>query len=245
MPRPPHTPPLTDLAPTFALFWESSKLNRRTARDFAARLDSDGRQSQVAPQLHYPAAPLALPPADRRLVTQLAQRRTERTFGHRPLGAVELGTLLGAVGEHDGHRLLPSAGGTYPLETFVLAWAADAPFGGQVLYLDPGQHAVLPVAPLPPWESLADAVGIDQAPAAIVLFVAIPQRILRRYGDRGGRFLLLEAGHLAQNVLLAAAHLGLHALPLGGLHDDFMQTLVGLPSAEAQVVYGCAVGHPA
>ncbi len=195
----------------------------------------------MAPQLHYPAKPWPLPPADNTLVSRL-QRRSGRTFGDRLLRAKELGTLLGAVGEQGGLRLLPSAGGTYPLETFVLAWRAEAPFGGQVLYLDPGQHAVLPVAPLPSWESLAESVGIEEAPAAIVLFVAIPQRVLRRYGERGGRFLLLEAGHLAQNVLLAATHLGLHSLPLGGLHDDFMQTLVGLPRADAQVVYGCAIG---
>jgi len=240
--KPPDHPSSAELAPTFALFWENSKLNQRTAHGFAARLDADGRGAQIAPQLHFPPAPVSLPPGDAKLLGPFAQRRSRREFGQRMLTSHELGTLLGAVGEQAGHRLLPSAGGTYPLETFVLAWHVDAPFTDQVLYLDPGRHTLQPVAALPSWLSLAPAIGIEHQPAAIVLFAAIPQRILRRYGERGGRFLLLEAGHLAQNVLLAAAHLDLHALPLGGLHDDLLQSLIGLSHADAQVVYGCAVG---
>jgi nitroreductase len=54
----------------------------------------------------------------------------------------------------------------------------------------------------------------------------------------------LEAGHLAQNVLLCAAGLGLSALPVGGFYDRSVDELLSLDGVDEAVVYLVCLGHP-
>jgi SagB-type dehydrogenase family enzyme len=63
-----------------------------------------------------------------------------------------------------------------------------------------------------------------------------------KYGLRGYRFSLLEAGHLVQNVVLAATALGLPAVPLGGWYDRRLDELVGADGLDEASVYAVAVG---
>ena len=63
-----------------------------------------------------------------------------------------------------------------------------------------------------------------------------------KYGERGYRFCLLEAGHIAQNLLLAASAEGLAALPIGGFIDDELNEMAGLDGVEAAVLYLVLVG---
>ena len=83
------------------------------------------------------------------------------------------------------------------------------------------------------------------AEAAVVLLLsAVCERSLSRYGDRGYRYLLLEAGHVAQNIVLAATGLRLGAVNLGGFLDDELSALLRVDTDEEIVLYGTAVGHP-
>jgi nitroreductase len=66
--------------------------------------------------------------------------------------------------------------------------------------------------------------------------------VTSRYDERGGRFLLLEAGHLAKNVLLAAAALDLAAVPLGGTWDRPLLGALALDDTRFALVYAVAVG---
>jgi SagB-type dehydrogenase family enzyme len=73
----------------------------------------------------------------------------------------------------------------------------------------------------------------------------VPRRTSRKYGDRGYRYLLLEAGHVAQNVVLTANALGLATCCGGGFLDDELAGLL-LADIEHEVpVYAIAVGTPA
>ena len=78
--------------------------------------------------------------------------------------------------------------------------------------------------------------------AAVLLLLAVFGRTRFKYGLRGYRFALLEAGHVVQNVALTAVALDLAALPLGGFYDAQVDDLVGADGVEESVVYGVVVG---
>jgi SagB-type dehydrogenase family enzyme len=80
--------------------------------------------------------------------------------------------------------------------------------------------------------------------ALCVLLVADFPRTKFKYGERGYRFALLEAVHIAQNILLVAQALGLGALPLGGYVDAQLNAIVGVDGCDQAVVYAVVVGRP-
>ena len=78
--------------------------------------------------------------------------------------------------------------------------------------------------------------------AALLVVTAMFSRTRFKYGSRGYRFALLEAGHLVQNALLAATDLDLPALPVGGFFDRQLDAIVGADSLEEASVYAVALG---
>jgi SagB-type dehydrogenase family enzyme len=66
-----------------------------------------------------------------------------------------------------------------------------------------------------------------------------------KYGQRAYRFTLLEAGHVAQNALLAAAALGLAAVPLGGFYDRKVDAFLGVDGLQEAALYLLPVGSAA
>jgi SagB-type dehydrogenase family enzyme len=88
-----------------------------------------------------------------------------------------------------------------------------------------------------------DQVLVAEAPVVIVLS-AVLARTAVEYGDRAWRYVNLEAGHVAQNVLLAAVALGLGAVPVGAFEDESIQETLGLPALH-RPLYVIPVGRPA
>ena len=74
---------------------------------------------------------------------------------------------------------------------------------------------------------------------------AVVARSLHKYADRGYRLILLEAGHVGQNLNLACAALGCGSVNLGGFLDADLETLLGLDSAVEVPIYAVAIGRPA
>jgi SagB-type dehydrogenase family enzyme len=188
----------------------------------------------------------ALPSPDvtfgRPLNAALSARRSVREFAATPLTTTEIGQLLWAaqgVTSADGRRTAPSAGALYPLEVYLVS--AD----GLALYL-PTEHALQRLASEDRRARLADAAlgqaVVREAPAVIVI-TAVPERTAVRYGDRATRYVWLEAGHAAQNVLLEAVSLGLGAVPMGAFDDARVSTVLELPPNEVPL-YLIPVGHP-
>jgi len=175
------------------------------------------------------------------LEAALEQRRSVRSFLPDPLTEEEIGQLLWAaqgVTEPTGHRTAPSAGALYPLELYAVT--PDA-----VLHYEPAAHAVavrLEGDYRPPLRAAAwgqDPVG--EAPVTFVI-AAVVERTAVKYGERASRYVQLEAGHAAQNILLQAAALGLGAVPIGAFRDDQLAALLELPRAE-RPLYLVPVGH--
>ncbi len=174
----------------------------------------------------------------------LADRRSVRSFTPDSLTTEQVATLLWAAqGITDTTRDLraaPSAGATYPLEVYL--------FNKNGIYLyHPDAHKLTlhkkgdKRAPLT-LACLGQAwVGV--APCSIVL-CAVPGRTARRYGDRAMRYIWMEAGHAAENVLLTAVALGLGGVPIGAFHDETLADLLGL-DAETIPLYVLPVGVPA
>ncbi len=79
-----------------------------------------------------------------------------------------------------------------------------------------------------------------------VLFLAqIAQRMRPKYQDRSYRYGLLEAGHIGENVYLAAVSLGLGACGVGAFMDDQINEMLGVDGVEEAAVYMLAIGHRA
>ena len=89
--------------------------------------------------------------------------------------------------------------------------------------------------------ALVDPGLVDRA-AALVVVTAFFWRTRFKYGARGYRFVLIEAGHVAQNMLLAATALGLDALPVGGYYDRRLDALVGADGLDEATVYAVLIG---
>ena len=92
-------------------------------------------------------------------------------------------------------------------------------------------------------------IGLEQeflGEAALVWILTVRlQRVRWKYGERAYRYALLEAGHIAQNVYLAATALGLGACAVGAFLDDDLHRLLGIDGREEFALYLLAVGRPA
>ncbi|MFB3738347.1 MAG: SagB/ThcOx family dehydrogenase [Candidatus Velamenicoccus archaeovorus] len=177
------------------------------------------------------------------LEAALASRRSIRDFTDEPLTASELGQLLWAaqgVTARWGGRTAPSAGALYPLEVYAVTEA------GLFHYL-PNGHQVEAVTGADLRGPLALA-ALGQAPVrdapAVLVVTGVVARTEVKYGDRAERYVLLEAGHAAQNVLLESVALGLGAVPIGAFRDEAVGAVLGL-EAEETPLYLLCVGHPA
>lgn len=169
-------------------------------------------------------------------------RRSVRVFEDRPLSSATLGQLLWAAqGRREaGGRTAPSAGGLYPLEVYVAS--AD----GLVRYR-PAEHAVETVVDRDLRSDIHDLAlqqrAFRTAPAVVVM-VGVEERMARKYGARAERYVLIEVGHAAQNLLLEATALGLGAVPTGAFRDAALTDLLELPAGWAPL-YLIPVGPPA
>jgi len=188
----------------------------------------------------------ALPAAAREggmaLDEALARRRSIREYTDKVLSERELGQLLWAaqgVNRPDGHRTAPSAMARYPLELYV---ATPSGF----FHYEPREHQLeRRGGDLRPAISKA-ARGqkqIMQSPAVFV-FTAVFERMGAKPDDpRAARWIYVEAGHAAQNLLLEAVALGLAGVPMGGFDDKQLQEALPLP-ADHRPVYMVAIGQP-
>jgi SagB-type dehydrogenase family enzyme len=218
MPPSPH--------PVARAYHQATSLER-TSRYEPGEKPADRRAGKA-----YPGAPrLALPRPARLDVTlgeAIRRRGSCRAFAP---GAMRLGDLSTILANAYGYnasrggrrRRVPSAGGLYPLELYVISVCVEGAEAG-ILHFDPSRHSLevvradAAVGPLLPrlfleQEYLADA-------AALLMITGVFQRSLWKYRDRGYRYLLLEAGHVAQNVGLVATALGLGSVNLGGFLDE-------------------------
>jgi SagB-type dehydrogenase family enzyme len=203
---------------------------------------------------------LALPPPKRSeatLAEALRGRRSQRSFGSGGLTLCELATVLDAAygvtrpataDDPQPLRTVPSGGALYPLEVYaVLARVEGAETG--LYHLDPLRQTLevlsLGPSPLAALKEAAVYPEIVEGCAVTLLVTGMFWRSRFKYGLRGYRFTLLEAGHLVQNVVLMCAALELAAVPIGGFYDRPVDELLGADGVNESIVYAVCLGRPA
>ena len=228
------------------------------ARRLEASTDLQLSSTRAVRRLGRPAA--ALPPPRRpecALWHAIEARRSRREFGTGPIAAAEVAALLHAaygvtdqLEAPDGSgalplRAVPSGGALYPLELYVAALRVDGLEAG-LYHFDP-LLGCLEIARIglasDELAALSTYPDIVSQCAALLLVAAVFGRTRFKYGLRGYRFALLEAGHVGQNVVLAATALGLAAVPLGGFYDRPTDEFLGLDGVNESTLYTIAVGR--
>ena len=196
----------------------------------------------------YPRMPRVALPAEPKLSENLEEtlkkRRSSRGFSGE-MALTELGALLrNALGNRKRTRPYPSGGGLYPIETYVLVRKVKKLEQG-VYHFRPDLNVLEYLWKLPSeakfftkpnWLAWADDT------AATIIFTGLWNRNYEKYRDFGYYLGMLEAGHMAQNVLLAAATLNLEACPIAGFDDPTIVSLLDIDEKIEQPVYTVALG---
>jgi SagB-type dehydrogenase family enzyme len=200
------------------------------------------------PEAHFPNTSLQ---------DVIESRFSCRRFLEESLKLADLATLLkSGYGIHNKlsigdveflERTVPSAGGLYPLELYILVARVEGINSGVYHYV-PLHHILEEIRPLTiPTSFIADLfMGQPYAAQAsvIIILASVIERSLWKYEDRGYRYMLFEAGHVAQNINLAASALALGSLNLGGFFDSDLSNLLSLDSDKEVPLYGVAIGRP-
>jgi SagB-type dehydrogenase family enzyme len=233
--------------------------------------DMDGRRSDQAggvahPPLEKPYEPSSkifkLPKPDNQAVRKtdihacLKNRRSRRNFSDQPLTLVELSLLLWATQGIDRvgpnqcstFRPAPSAGARHPFETYVLANHVAGLTGGIYRYL-PLTHELLTTAEMSddiPQRLSAATFGQEFVArgAAVFFWSCIPYRGEWRYQQESHKNMLLDAGHVCQNLYLAAEAIEFGACAIAAYDQNAVDSLLGLDGDDEFVVYLAPVGKP-
>ncbi|MFW6082744.1 MAG: SagB/ThcOx family dehydrogenase [Chloroflexota bacterium] len=233
-------------------FQEATKYERGELR--GGRLDW---ASKPAAYKSYPeAAKVELGDPDREgglpLWDVLQERRSERHFLDVPLNRADLSQLLWAAqgitrkGGSVELRTAPSAGALYPVETYVVVHEVEG--------IDPGvyhydvRHHRLELLRQGDFRTETARAALDQRMAAqanaVFVWTALFRRSKWKYKQRAYRYVYLDAGHIAQNLALAAVALDLGSCQVAALYDDEANELLGVDGEEESTIYMTVVGRP-
>lgn len=178
----------------------------------------------------------------------LKLRRSIRQFSAEPLKLADVAQVLWAsqgITTPAGRRTSPSAGALYPLEIYLISGKVSDLGTGIYRY----QSAAHNLSRLSPGDSrikLAQASlhqeAIANAPATIAVF-AVFERTTIKYGDRGIRYVHLEAGHAAQNICLQAVAMNLGSVVIGAFQDGEVKRVIGMNLNE-RPLYLIPIGKP-
>ena len=235
------------------VYQQATKYDRDDMRRAGPRPPHPGEHKR------YPdaAGVIALPPPEsaggKGLWDVIAQRRSRREYSPGAIGLDDLSQLLWAsqgitARATSGHELraAPSAGALYPIETYVVVNSVRGAQPGVYHYsVRRGQLECLRQGDCAAAVAQA-ALGQSMAAEAGVVFVwtAVTARCKSKYGERGYRYMYLDAGHIGAHVALAAEALGLTSCAIGALFDDEVNDLLGVDGVAETVVYMTCVGRP-
>lgn len=179
----------------------------------------------------------------------LLKRRSVREYKDEPISLQQVSQLLWAaqgITSTIGLRTAPSAGALYPLEIYLIV--------GNVIGLAPGVYHYVPTIHMLELMSEGDkrnnlaraalAQNDVQHGSVDIVISAIYQKTTVKYGDRGKRYVYMEAGHAAENIYLQVISLGLGTVTIGAFDNSAVKSVLNLPSKE-DPLYIMPVGKPA
>ena len=197
-----------------------------------------------------------LPPPSQKgsmsLEEAVARRRSIRHFTSEPLSQLHLSQILwatqGVTDTSFKFRTVPSAGATYPLETFVVCGRNGVEeIEAGIYHYNIDSHCLTLHHEGDVRFELAraalDEEMIYQAPVNIIIF-ALYERTTLHYDRRGERYVHMEVGHAGQNIYLQATALGLATVAIGAFHDERIREVLRLEK-QYKPLYIMPVGRPA
>lgn len=192
---------------------------------------------------------LTVPPLDLR--DAIEQRRSIRSYSHEPLSPDELSFLLWCtqgvrkVLPQWTLRTVPSAGARHAFETYLLVSDVKGVEPGLYRYLAIS-HRMQQIDTDPTLPHRITGACFDQPfilrSGVVFLWTAVPYRMTWRYGERGYRDLHLDAGHVCQNLYIAAEAVGCGVCAVAAFDDDIMNNLLGINGTDQFLIYLAAVG---
>lgn len=198
--------------------------------------------------VELPAAATGGPP----LWETIQARRSLRSYKREPITTEKLSQLLWATqgttlkAQNYQFRSAPSAGALYPVETYLVVNRVDGLDAG--VYHYDAVDAILQMIKEGNHGRQVAAAALDQpmAEEAAVVFIwtAIVERARWKYMERAYRYIYLDAGHIGQNLYLAATALGLGCCAIGALYDEEVNQLVDVDGVNETAIYMCTVGKP-
>jgi len=190
---------------------------------------------------------------DKNLKEILQYRRSCRRYSENPLTIKNIAVLLWSSQGISGRagsfffRTAPSAGALYPVETYLSIQNVESLAHG-LYHFQPAEFTLEKMSGEFAGKKVAKAaLGQNFIAQAGVVFIwsAILRRNFSKYGHRGIRYVMMDAGHICQNLLLAAEGLELGACPVAAFYDNELNGLLGLDGEEESVIYLAAVGAKA
>jgi SagB-type dehydrogenase family enzyme len=176
----------------------------------------------------------------------IAARRSKRAYRADPVKLAEAGQLLwaaqGITDPVERKRAAPSAGALYALETYLVATKVEGLAPGVYKYR-PEEHDLVLQGAGNVRRELAASIDQDcvRFSACVLVFAGVYERTTVRFGERGIRYVYMEAAHAAENVQLQATALHLGSVMVGSFKADEIRRILGLPEGE-EPVYLVALG---
>jgi len=185
-----------------------------------------------------------------RITPLLQNRRSLRKYDQEPVELEDLAFMLWAsqgITAKSGNysfRTAPSGGALYPVETYICVnRIADLDPG--IYHFDVTNFSLNSLSDRESGEAVATAC-LNQKfmanSAVVFLWSAVIRRCMSKYGNRGMRYIFLDAGHICQNLLVAAEATGCGGCPVAAFYDEEVNALLGLNAEEETIIYAASVG---
>jgi SagB-type dehydrogenase family enzyme len=185
------------------------------------------------------------------VVETLKKRRSVRSFSSKPLSMDDLSFLLwastGVQRSERGYefRTAPSAGALYPIETYLIVNSVED-LEKALYHYDIEAHALEEIKVGDFAEEMAHA-ALEQKMCinaqVVLVWTSVFERSKWKYAQRAYRYVYLEAGHMGQNLALAATGIGLGACQIGAFFDDEVNQILGVDGKEESAIYLSVIGN--
>jgi SagB-type dehydrogenase family enzyme len=187
------------------------------------------------------------------LTDAIARRKSIRDYSNEKVNSVELSYLLWCtqgvkqiIGKNQATlRTVPSAGARHAFETYVFVNHMEDVAEGLYKYKALPHELTLIRDENNLREKLLKAClsqNFILTSSVIFIWVAVPYRMTWRYQERGYRYIFLDAGHVCQNLYLAAQEIGCGVCAIAAFDDDEVNKLLNLDGKEQTAIYLAAVG---
>lgn len=232
----------------FELFWENSKLNNRTIRDFAQRISEYAGRAVQKASIQYPGNDVLLKEPNDKLLKFMTKRKSVRELAEKKISFQKLSSLFASfMKSENGTRTFASAGATYALEIFCILNNVEGELNNKIVYYNFDNHSLTVIKDAPPYEKYKEFINVNTKstiPPLIFVFTLLSDRTTYKYGERGGRFVLIELGQAVQNLSLRLVQEGMVGVEAGGLLDDKIAELLGIDHYPLNIALGYLCGYP-